>query len=212
MQGLTGLALIERLLARRLVAVGGLRLGEFRLTSGAVSPVYVDMRSLLSDPRGRLAAVAGLSALLVQVEEELGPVDAVVGVATGGVPWASMLAAASGKPLGYVRPRAKEHGTGRRVEGAASGRVVVVDDVATTGGSVASAAEALRGEGAEPVAALVLVDREQGAAERLRALGLRLYRVATLRGLLSAAVGEGLLPRGEAEEALRRLYGGPQAL
>lgn len=179
-----------RVLARVLVSSGALRIGEFVLSSGARSRVYVDLRSVPARPEGfRLVAsmLAGAAASVA------GDFDSVVGVATGGVPWASVVAFILGKPMGYVRPERKGHGTGRRVEGACSGRVLLVDDVATTGGSLASAAEAVRAEGGEPRYALVVVDREMGAAERLASMGVTLLRLATLREVLEAAVEEGLL-------------------
>ncbi len=171
-------SLSERL-ARLLESRGAVLRGTFRLSSGGVSSVYVDARMLLGDP----AAFREALGLLDSVAPRGLPV---VGVATGGIPWAVGLAILRGVPAGYVRPEAKGHGAGRRVEGSPpKGKVVLVDDVATTGRSLAAAVEALREEGYEPVAAVVLVDRGEGARERLERLGVELRSVATLDEILS---------------------------
>ncbi len=200
-------SLVE-ILAREAVLLGALRLGSFKLSSGTVSPVYLDARSLLQSPRAYRLVAAGLTELMYRMEDKYGGFDAIVGVATGGVPWATMLAYVSGKPLGYARPRRKQHGLGRTVEGARTGRVLLVDDVATTGGSLAAAAEAVREHGGRPVAAAVIVDREQGARELLAEHGVKLHSLTTLRSLLQAAAGMGLLDRREVERVISTLYGG----
>ena len=174
--------------ARILVSAGAVLRGEFVLSSGEVSDLYIDARSVLGD-RGAYAALLGL--LAGAGYRHLSRADAVVGVATGGIPWAAGLAQAYGLPLGYVRPRAKGHGRGRRLEGwSGPGRAVLVDDVATTGGSLASAVEALREAGVEVETALVIVDREAGAGERLAGLDVvlaPLTRLSVIRRLLGEA-------------------------
>ena len=176
--------------------------GSFKLSSGITSSVYVDLRKALSYPHLYLKLAADLtssaSTLLIDA-------DAVAGVATAGIPWATMLAAWYGKPLGYVRAERKEHGTMSVVEGELDGkRVVLVDDVSTTGSSLARAAEALRNVGAEPVYAVVVIDRCQGAVEALERLGVRLYTVYTLKEILHCLAKTS----SEAVEALRELEQG----
>ncbi len=174
---------VSRLAAEAIAGSCAFRVGDFVLSSGRRSRYYVDARCLLSDPaRYRLLA----SLLYYAFGGLLSRADAVVGVATGGVPWASFLAYSTGKPLGYVRSGRKGHGLGRRVEGwSGPGRAVLVDDVATTGGSLASAVEALREAGVIVEEAVVILDRGEGAAERLSGLGVRLYSLTTLGEVVS---------------------------
>ncbi len=181
-------------LARELLEAGALAFGEFVLSSGLRSRVYVDLRRLLSRP----GAVRRLAVELAGAVLALGA-DSVAGVATAGIPWATLAAYVLGLPAAYVRAERKRHGTSRLVEGSVAGRVVVVDDVATTGSSLAAAVEALRGEGASVAAALVVVDRCQGAYARLRSLGVELYALYTLPDLLACT----RLP--DAERALSEL-------
>ena len=151
-------------IALELFRRGMIRFGDFVLTSGLRSPFYIDLRRLWSHPDLAKAVVEALTRRL-----DLDRFDMFVGVATAGIPLAAYLSYATGKPMGYVRIERKEHGTRSQVEGEAAGRrVAVVDDVATTGGSIIAAAHALRSAGAEPVLAVVIVDREQGAEENLK--------------------------------------------
>ncbi|BAN90946.1 orotate phosphoribosyltransferase [Aeropyrum camini] len=171
-------------LAKVLKKRGAVLRGDFVLSSGRRSSVYIDMRRLLGDESSYTVA---LDLLLEAGAQELARSSAVIGVATGGLPWAAMLALRLSKPLGYVRPERKGHGTGSQVEGEPPrGRVVVVDDVATTGSSIASSVEVLRNSGYTVTTALVLVDRGEGARELLASMGVRLVSVATLESILKA--------------------------
>jgi orotate phosphoribosyltransferase len=180
-----------------IVREGMFKVGLFKLTSGLKSPFYIDLRRLYSYPQ-TARMVANLLLQVVDIEY-----DALAGVATAGVPLAAYMACLSGKPLGYVRPAKKQHGTGSLVEGNLEGKtVVVVDDVATTGGSLSSAIEALREYGAKPVAATVVVDREQGARKRIEGLGVKFYALLTVSELVDIATKKGLFSDNDARRIL----------
>ena len=165
------------LLAGELARHGAVKRGVFTLSSGRTSDIYIDLRSVPGKPH--LYKLA-LSLLYAEAYPILDRIEAILGVATGGIPWAAGLSMLSGLPAGYVRKGRKHHGTGRSVEGPGPCRALLVDDVATTGGSLASAVEALRGEGYSVEYAVVVVDREEGARERLSSLGVELRSVLTL--------------------------------
>lgn len=171
-------------LADALFRIGALRFGKFSLSSGRASSYYLDLRVIPSHP--------DVYAMTVEVYRQLASgidhrgFDAIGGVATAGVAIASPLAFLLKKPMVYVRREEKGHGLGRRVEGAVNPgwRVLVVDDLVTSGESVASAAEALRKEGCRVTDAIVLVDRLEGGEENLRAIGVKLSSFTQVRELI----------------------------
>jgi len=160
---------------------------EIRLASGRTSTLYFNMKATMLHPEGaHLIATLTLAALGDE------PVDLAGGLEMGAVPLAAALAAVShaeGHPVAafFVRKTAKEHGTRSLVEGLAKGetfagkRVVVLEDVTTTGGSALKAVEALRAEGAEVARLITVIDREEGAAEAFAAAGV------AFRALLGAS-------------------------
>ena len=162
------------------------REGDFTLASGKKSKFYVDLKATTLHPEG--AKLIGELATRVLRESGL-PVDAVGGLTLGADPLAtaiSMTALSYGKiwPAFIVRKEAKDHGTGKYIEGTenmpAGASVVVLEDVVTTGGSSIQAIERLRAAGYKPVAALTVVDREQGGREAIEKLGVKLLHLATL--------------------------------
>ncbi|HET9904499.1 MAG TPA: orotate phosphoribosyltransferase [Xanthobacteraceae bacterium] len=152
--------------------------GKVKLASGRESDFYFDMKPTMLHPAG----AAWLAELTLDAIEGL-EVDAVGGLEMGAVPLAATAAAFShlrGRPLTafFVRKRPKEHGAQKLVEGLPKGeslagrRVVIVEDVATTGGSAIQAVKAVRDEGAEIALVLTMVDRQEGAAETFATEGI----------------------------------------
>ncbi len=159
---------------------------EVTLASGRTSTYYFNMKPTMLDAEGAhliatliLDAIDGLNAELIG------------GLEMGAVPIASAVAAVShtrGKPITafFVRKQAKDHGTRSLVEGLANGeslkgkKVVIVEDVTTTGGSAIKAAETVRAEGADVVRIVTVVDRQEGAADAFTAAGLTLTPILTL--------------------------------
>lgn len=148
--------------------------GRFKLASGRESDFFIDCKRVMLTAEGHRL----IGAVLCDEVAAL-PVDAVAGVALGGCPLASAVSLTSalrGRGLDalYVRKEAKDHGTGRRVEGsvAPGARVALVEDVLTTGGSSRAAVEALRAEGYVVAHVLALIDRAEGATEALAAAGV----------------------------------------
>ena len=153
--------------------------GRVTLSSGAEADYYVDLRRITLD--GKAAPLVGQ--VMLDLVQDL-DFDAVGGLTLGADPVAvAMLhaAAAQGRTLDafVVRKQGKAHGMQRQIEGpeVAGRRVLALDDTSTTGGSALTAVEALRAAGAEVVAVAVIVDRDTGAAQRVRDAGLE-YRYA----------------------------------
>ncbi len=178
----------DRDLVEALVAADAVRFGEFELSHGGSSEYYVDKYLFETDPAA-LSAVAESFADLLADADWLAAEDRLAGVALGAVPLVAATAVATDRPYLVVRKAEKEYGTGNRIEGRfeAGDRVVVLEDVATTGRSALDAVEALREAGAVVDRVLVVVDRQEGARELLADHGVELAALLTAEDLLAAA-------------------------
>ena len=153
--------------------------GEFELSHGGTSDYYVDKYLFETNPRC-LELIA--EAFAAKIDE-----PKLAGVALGAVPLVAVTAVETGRPYVIARKQAKEYGTGNRIEGrlAEGEEVVVLEDIATTGTSAVDAAEALREASAVVDRVLVVVDREEGAAETLAEHDLELDALVTASELLA---------------------------
>lgn len=175
----------------RLLAQRSVRRGRFTLASGRESSHYVDARLTTMSPEG-LAVIGPLA--LEAIRARGWPVDAVGGLTLGADPiaYATALASVTAPPLVRaftVRKEAKQHGTGRLIEGPMreGDKVVVIEDVITTGGSALRAAEAIQRAGAMVSGILALVDREEGGRGVLEGAGFQVVCLATISELLDQA-------------------------
>lgn len=165
-----------------MLAVRSARRGTFTLASGRQSDLYIDARLTTMSPDG-LATIGPLA--LARMQARGWTPDAVGGLTLGADPVSYAIAHASAlanAPVRAftVRKEAKTHGTGKLIEGAylAGDRVVVIEDVITTGGSALKAVEAVRAAGGVVVGVLSVVDREEGGREAIEALGLEVASLA----------------------------------
>jgi orotate phosphoribosyltransferase len=157
--------------------------GSFTLRSGAISTEYFDKYLFEGDPELLREIAAEMAALVPDGAEVL------AGLELGGVPLATLLSQVTGLPTAFVRKQAKPYGTRRLAEGAeVSGRrVVVVEDVITSGGQIIASSADLRALGADVVRVLCVIDREQGGRERLAEAGLELAPLFTWTDLALSA-------------------------
>ena len=169
----------------RLTKIGVIKYGygNFELSSGKISSVYIDLRSIIAHPQiMRYVAYAYMDELL-----ELPHYDLILGIPYGALPIATVVAFLSKTPLVYMRKESKMHGVSKNIEGEwePMQHVVVIDDVLTTGNSIAKTVALLRSYGLVVNDAIVGVDRQQEGVENLRDLHVNAHAIFTLDELLS---------------------------
>ncbi|MEM8788270.1 MAG: orotate phosphoribosyltransferase [Pseudomonadota bacterium] len=184
---------IARLTAAMLLEVEAVHIrpeDPFKLTSGMVSPVYIDCRRLISFPRVR-TALTDFTIATLNRDAGFEAFDAIAGGETAGIPFAAWIADRLNLPMQYVRKKPKGFGRDAQIEGASvdGKRVLLVEDLATDGGSKLRFAQALRQAGADCAHTSVLFyyDIFEGGPQPLAEHGLRLHYLATWRDVLEAA-------------------------
>ncbi|AKB85582.1 Orotate phosphoribosyltransferase [Methanococcoides methylutens MM1] len=161
---------------------GAVKFGDFTLASGKKSKYYIDIKKASSDP-GTLKIIAKQAAALIKEMD----IDIVGGVALGGVPIATAVSLETNMPLLLIRKSAKEYGTGGRFVGEAEegDRIILLEDVTTSGGSVLEAIGAIRDAGCIIDKVITVVDREDGATENLGEIDVKLVPLVRASDLLA---------------------------
>ena len=168
-------------LADSLLSAGCIKFGEFTLKSGLKSPIYIDLRQIITYPK-RLEQVGAAYLPLLQDLK----FDRIAGLPYAAIPIATAISLVGNYPMIYPRKEAKTYGTKAEIEGEyhAGETIVVIDDLATTGGSKFEAIEKLTGVGLVVKDVVVLVDRQSGAKESLAQAGYSMHAVLTISQLL----------------------------
>jgi uridine monophosphate synthetase len=191
-------------LADGLLEAGCIKFGEFTLKSGLKSPIYIDLRQLISYP-----------SLLQRVGEAYLPIleslqfNRIAGLPYAAIPIATAISLAGNYPMIYPRKEAKAYGTKADIEGEyhAGETAVIIDDLATTGGSKFEAIEKLTGAGLLVKDVVVLVDRQSGAGESLKQAGYSMHAVLTIAQLLNHWEENGEVDSGKIEATREFLKG-----
>ena len=171
-----------------------IRFGDFTLASGTKSPYYIDLRLIPSFPHYYRKMIKGLQNLIA---EDIGfeNFHSLVSVPTGGLVVAASLATEIVKPLIYVRKQAKEHGTGKAVEGVTCQdmKLLMIEDVVTSGGSVINAIKSIKEEKMIVTDAYAIVDRMEGATQALRDEGVKLHSLLTINDITQVLYDQKLI-------------------
>ena len=197
---------MQRQIAKELLSIGAVFLRPeepFTWASGIQSPIYCDNRLTLSAPAVREKIEAGLAAL---VREHFPQCEALMGTSTAGIAHAAITATLLNLPMGYVRGEAKSHGRTNRIEGRLDPgtKVVVVEDLISTGGSVIDVVNALREAGAEVLGIVsIFTYGIRKGLDRLAAADVVNYSLSNLDTLVDVAVSENYITPAQKEQILQ---------
>ncbi|MBQ2132491.1 MAG: orotate phosphoribosyltransferase [Bacteroidales bacterium] len=184
---------MEKIVAKQLLDIKAVKLNPenpFTWASGWKSPIYCDNRKVLSYPAARKVVY---EAFVEIIKKQFKDVDVIAGVATGAIAYGMMVAEVLGKPFVYVRPKPKDHGTGAQVEGDLpdKARVVVVEDLISTGGSSLAAVDALHKAGAIVLGMVAIFSYNFiRSREAFEDANVELYTLSHYEALLEQAVEE----------------------
>ncbi|WP_292469825.1 orotate phosphoribosyltransferase [Methanolobus sp.] len=171
----------KRALIDALKACGAVKFGDFTLSSGKKSTYYIDIKKASTDPATLKVIAKGATHVIKGLD-----LDAVGGVVLGGVPLATAVSLESGLPLILIRKSSKDYGTGGRFVGEfeKGSKILLLEDVTTSGGSVKDAIKAIREAGAVVDRVITVVDRESGAEKSLSDIGVKLVPLVRASDLI----------------------------
>jgi len=203
---MTELVSLQKSLADGLLDAGCIKFGEFTLKSGLKSPIYIDLRQIITYPK-----------LLVEIAQAYLPLlsslhfSRIAGLPYAAIPIATAISLAGNYPMIYPRKEVKTYGTKAEIEGEyhAGETVVVIDDLATTGGSKFEAIEKLTSAGLVVKDVVVLVDRQSGAKESLAQAGYSMHAVLTISQLLEYWAMTGRVGKDKIAETRKFLQSAP---
>ena len=192
---------IAKQVANYLLQIKAIKLepqNHFTWASGWFSPIYCDNRKTLSYPEVRTY----IRDSFAKVSEEFGEFDIIAGVATGGIAHGALVAEALNKPFAYVRSTSKGHGLGNQIEGVVEEgqKVLVIEDLISTGGSSLKAVDALREAGCEVVGMIAIFTYEfDVAANNFAEKNVECKTLSNYHALLEAAKEEGYVQESDIE-------------
>lgn len=196
------MAELKAVIAKDLLEIKAVSLSPqapFTWASGLKSPIYCDNRVTMSYPEVRKRIAAGLAET---IKQEFPEVEVIAGTATAGIPHAAWVADILDLPMVYIRSKAKEHGKGNQIEGRITEgqKMVVIEDLISTGGSVLEAAEAAEREGAKVlgVAAIFTYELPKGT-ENFEKSGFPLVTLTNYTSLIETALETGYIQKNEVE-------------
>ena len=185
---------------------GALKFGDFTLTSGNKSSYYVDLRIVPSFPHQFRKMIKQLQSN-ISANIGLENFDYLVSVPTSGLVIASALAIETVKPIIYVRNKPKDHGTSKTIEGSfeQGKKALMIDDVATTGGSVINAIKSLKESGLVISDTFVIINRMEGASQALEAEGIKMHNLTDILEITKTLHDQNLISDSVLEEVKNQI-------
>ena len=193
---------VEKIVAKQLLDVKAVKLNvenPFTWASGWKSPIYCDNRKVLSYPAARKVVYESFVEI---INKHFKDVDVIAGVATGAIAYGMLVAEAMGKPFVYVRPKPKDHGTGSQIEGELpkGAKVVVVEDLISTGGSSLAAVDCLQKSGAVVLGMVAIFTYNFIRSRRaFEYANVELHTLSHYEALLEEAVAENYIKQDDME-------------
>ncbi len=189
---------MKKEIALALYEIGAIKFGEFTLKSGIKSPIYIDLRLLISYPK----ILKMISTAMVEVAKEL-KFDVIAGIPYTALPIATTISVDQNWPMTYARKEVKEYGTKKKIEGVfkEGDTALIIDDLITTGGSKFETTEPFESSGLKITDFIVLVDREQGGGRLLNEKGYKLHSIIGINELLDILNTEGKLADADYQKA-----------
>lgn len=179
---------MKKEIALALSEIGAIKFGEFTLKSGMKSPIYIDLRIIISYPK----VLKLISDAMVEVSKNL-KFDVIAGIPYTALPIATAISLDQDWPMVYARKEVKDYGTKKKLEGVykEGQTALIIDDLITTGGSKFETAEPFEASGLKITDFVVLVDREQGGGRQLEEKGYKLHSIIGINELLDILKEEG---------------------
>jgi len=189
--------------------IGAFKFGAFRLTSGKMSPYYIDLRIVPSFPDA-FREVCSVYADFIKNRVGARNFERVAAIPVAGIPFAALIAYDLKKPFLYIRSGVRRLGRERRIEGviAPGDHVLLVDDLVTTGLSLQKAAKTIVSEGGLVTDAVVLLDRQEGGKERLAKRGMRVHALLSITEIANTLHELGTIDEEQLRTILRQIKTG----
>jgi orotate phosphoribosyltransferase len=186
--------------------INAVQFGTFKLSSGRMSPYYIDLRIVPSFPDA-FQRISNFYADFIKKEVGEKNFERIAGIPVGGLPFASVISYTLEKPFLYIRRGVRRHGRQRRIEGilAPGDRVLLVDDLVTTGLSLQRGAKSITAEGGVVTDAVALLDREEGGKGRLEKGGIRLRSLLNIRETAQNLCEIGAIDEDQLKTILRQI-------
>jgi orotate phosphoribosyltransferase len=196
-------------ICRILNKIGALQFGAFKLSSGKISPYYIDLRIVPSFPDA-FQKVCNFYVNFIKDEIGVKNFERIAGIPVAGIPFASLIAYNLKKPFLYIRKGVRLHGRQKRIEGvlAPGDRILIIDDLITTGLSLKKAAKVITAEGGVVTDALVLLDREEGGREKLDKSGIKIHALLNISEIANKLCEIGAIEEEQLKTILKQIKKG----